>query len=150
MMQASYYDPVNDKIVESRECSEDDLQGLLDAILVLHSDRGHPALELTRDDDTSLSLSTDSEWAFLVWINSLGESFHSVGNDEHEGSSLIFDYFGSWSEAPRQYLVRLEDAIQCVKTFFKTGTADTGNVLFEPDLFTFAAENRARGQLVRY
>lgn len=134
MMQASYFDPVKDEAIETREFSENDVQDLLDTILALRSMRGHPTLELTRADGASLSLSTDGELAYLVWINSLGESFHSVGNDQREGAPLVFDYFGSWSEAPQQYLVRLEDAVQCAKTFFLTGTADTDRVLFEPDL----------------
>jgi hypothetical protein len=133
MMQASYYDPVKDKAVQIREGSEDDIQGLLDVILALRSQRGHPTLELMRGDGASLSLSTDGERAYLVWVNSLGESFHSVGSDQHEGAPLIFDYFGSWSEAPQQYLVTLEDAVQCARTFYLTGTADTDRVLFEPD-----------------
>ena len=132
-MQASYFDPVKDKAIEIQGFSEDDLSGLLDIILALRSQRGHPTLELTRSDGTSLSLSTDGKSAYLVWINSLGESFHSFGNDRREGAPLVFDYFGSWSEAPRQYLVGLEDAVQCTKTFFLTGTADTDRVLFEPD-----------------
>jgi hypothetical protein len=133
MMKASYYDPIKDKAVEVRQCSEDDVQGILDMILGLHSQRGHPTLELVRGDGASLSLSTDGERSYLVWTNSLGDSFHSIGSNEGEGGSLIFDYFGSWSEAPQQYLISLEDAIQCARKFFMTGTADTGRVLFEPD-----------------
>src|ERR1700676_6053 len=98
MMQASYYDPVQDKPVEIRECSEDDVRSLLDVVLALRSQRGHPTLELVCGDGATLSLSTDGERAYLVWINSLGESFHSVGSDQQDGGILIFDYFGSWSE----------------------------------------------------
>jgi Immunity protein Imm1 len=133
MMQASYYDPVKDKIVNIRECSEDDVQGLLEATLAQRSTRGHPTLELMRGDGASLSVSTDGKRAYLVWVNSLGESFHSVGSDPCEGATLIFDYFGSWSEAPQQHLVNLEDAMQCARNFFRTGAADTDRVLFEPD-----------------
>jgi hypothetical protein len=125
MMKASYFDPFKDKAVEVQEFSADDVQGLLDTILGLRSQSGHPTLELTRPDGTSLSLSTDGELAYLVWSNSLGESFHSVGSGGCDGVPLVFDYFGSWSEAPQQYLVRLEDAVQCAKTYSKTGTANT-------------------------
>lgn len=132
-MQASYFDPVNDKTIEAQECLKDDLEGLVDIILALQSQRGHPTLELTRADGASLSLSTDGQRAYLVLTNSLGESFHSVGNEHDEGRPLVFDYFGSWSEAPQLYVVGLEDAVQSIKTFFVTGTADTERVLFEPD-----------------
>lgn len=131
-MRASYYDPVKDEPVEL-ESSEGDIPSLLDLILALQSQRGHPTLELTREDGASLSLSTDGERAYLVWTNSLGESSRSMGNDQHGTIPLVFDYFGSWSEAPQRYLVTIEEAIQCVQTFYHTGTADTDRVLFEPD-----------------
>lgn len=133
MMRASYFNPANEKTVEIEDCSEDDVPGLLNVILALRSQRGHPTLELARAEGATLSLSTDGELAYLVWTNSLGESFHSVGTDQHEGRVLVFDYFGSWSEVPNQYLVALEDAMKCTKPFFQTGTADTTRVLFEPD-----------------
>jgi hypothetical protein len=132
MIQASYYDAVKDEPVV-RESSQDDIENLLRVILALQSQRGHPTLELTRGDGASLSLSTDGERAYLVWTNSLGESFHSVGNDQHGGLQLVFDYFGSWSEAPPRHLVKLEEAVQCVRNFYQHGTADTDRVLFEPD-----------------
>lgn len=133
MMQASYYDPVKDEVVQIREASEKDIQNLLYVILKLRSGRGHPTLELMRGDGASLSLSTDGERAYLVWVDSLGESFHSVGGGQCKGAPLIFDYFGSWSEAPSQYLVAFEDAVQCTRAFYLTGTAGTDRVLFEPD-----------------
>jgi hypothetical protein len=64
------------------------------------SGRGYPTWELARDDGSSLALSTDGTRAFLVWTNSLGESFHSAGHDPTDGEPMVFDYFGSWSEAP--------------------------------------------------
>jgi Immunity protein Imm1 len=131
-MQASYYDPVKDEPVE-QECSEDGIQDLLNVILALQPQRGYPALELMREDGASLSLATDGERALLVYRNSLDESFHSIGNLGDEGPDLIFDYFGSWSEVPQQYLVSLDDAVQCARTFYQTGTADTERVLFESD-----------------
>jgi len=133
MMQASYYNPFKDNVVEIEECSDDGIQGLFDVILAMESQRGHPTLELMHGNGVSLSLSTDGERAYLVWVNSLGESFHSVSDGRYIGP-LIFDYFGSWSEAPQQYLVGIDDAMQCARTFCLTGTADTDRVLFEPDL----------------
>lgn len=131
MMRASYYNSVSDESVE-RECSENDIQDLLNAILALPPKRGCPALDLMREDGTSLSIATDGERALLVHVNSLEESFHSVGNLGDEGSRLVYDYFGSLSEVPQQYLVQLEDAVQSARTFCRTGTAETDRVLFEP------------------
>jgi hypothetical protein len=133
MMRASYFDPANDKAVEIGRCSGADAPGLIDAILALRSRRGHPTLELTTAHGATLSLSTDGELAYLVWTGTLGGSLHSVGNDQDNGEPLVFDYFGSWSEAARQHLVSLEDAVLCTQRFALTGTADTDRVLFEPD-----------------
>jgi hypothetical protein len=133
MTRAAYFDPVDDQTVEVHQCSEEDVLGLLDVVLALRSQRGHPTLELTIADGATSSLSTDGELAYLVWTSSLGDSSHSVGSDQNTGVSLVFDYFGSWSEAPRRCLVRLEDAVRCTQRFLLTGTADTDRVLFEPD-----------------
>lgn len=131
-MQASYFDPANDKAVEIERCSGADVPGFIDAILALRSRRGHPTLELTTAHGATLSLSTDGDLAYLVWTSPLGGSLHSVGSDQNRGGPLVFDYFGSWSEAPRQHLVSLEDAVLCTLRFVLTGTADTDRVLFEP------------------
>ncbi|SRR6266851_4099390 len=130
-MHASYFDPIREIVVESTSNSVDDVTKLLGVVLSLNSQRGHPTLELTRRDGSTLSLSTDGKRAYLVWVNSLGESFHSTGSSD--GEPLVFDYFGSWSEAPASFLVRLDDAMRCAETFVSTGTADTDQVLFEPD-----------------
>ena len=131
-MRASYFDPANDKTVEIGRCSEADVPGLIDAILA-----SIPAWPSDSGADDSawatLSLSTDGELAYLVWTSTLGGSLHSVGNDQDNGEPLVFDYLGSWSEAPRQHLVSLEDAVLCAQRFALTGTADTDPVLFEPD-----------------
>jgi hypothetical protein len=131
LMRASYYDPAKDEAVELTECSPDDLSPLLEMILSLSSKRGHPTLELMRDDASSLAISTDGIRVYLVYVNSLGESFHSIGGSFSE--SMVFDYFGSWSEASASSLVSLEDAKKCAESFTLTGTADTDRVLFEPD-----------------
>ena len=133
-MNVSYFDPRTDKPVGPAECSAAQVPALLDIIQSLDEGRGHPTLEFTRDDGSSLGLSTDGERAFLVWVNSIGESFHSVGGGVKSGDKvMVYDYFGSWSEAPPDWLVPLEDARQCAEKFFRTGTADTEKVLFEPD-----------------
>lgn len=133
MTRASYFDPANDKAVEIVRCSAADAPGLIGAILALRSRRGHPTLELTTTPGATLSLSTDGELAYLMWTSPPGDSLHSVGSDQNRTEPLVFDYFGSWSEAPRQHLVSLEDAVLCAQRFILTGTADTDRVLFESD-----------------
>lgn len=131
-MRAKYYDPATDEVVDAGDCAADGVASLLGVILGLScTQRGYPALELQREDGSSLSLSTDGARVYLVYMNSLGESFHSIGGMGVE--DLVFDYFGSWSEAPASYLVSVDDALECARAFALSGTADTARVLFEPD-----------------
>jgi hypothetical protein len=67
------------------------------------------ALELTHPDGSALTLATDGTRCALVWVNGLGESFHSTGGPP--GPPLVYDYFGSWSEAPPQWAVPVADAL---------------------------------------
>jgi hypothetical protein len=90
-----------------------------------------PALELTSDSGACLLLGTDGVRAVVVWIDGLGEPFMSVGHDEG-GQALVYDYKGSWSEAPAEALVPLADAVACARAFLATGSPDTERVLFTP------------------
>jgi hypothetical protein len=69
--------------------------------------------------------------AFLMWTNSIGETFHSVGADK-AGRPLAFDYFGAWSEAPANRLVALQGAASSAETFLSVGIPDTQSVIFTP------------------
>jgi hypothetical protein len=93
--------------------------------------RSGPAAELVREDGSTLSLGTDGEWAALVWVDSLGDSHHSVGDDR--GSHLVYDYFGSWSEAPVHCQVPLQHAVDAMEQFVQHGTPVTERVIFQPD-----------------
>jgi hypothetical protein len=62
---------------------------------------------LCRLDESTLSLSTDGRRCLVVWANSLDESAHSVG--AQPGPDLVFDYCGSYSEAPNEWTVPIAD-----------------------------------------
>jgi hypothetical protein len=130
-MRASYFDPDRGSAVESSVDSLEGVIALLQTVLTLRSPRGHPTLELVRDDGSSLSFSTDGKRALVVWTNSLGESFHSVGGTEDK--PMVFDYFGSWSETSGSNLVEIDSATDCLANFLKRGVPDSDRVLFEPD-----------------
>jgi hypothetical protein len=104
---------------------------LVRALLTVSSGRGHPAAELLRQDGSSLSIGTDGEWAFLVWIDPLGDGFHSVGHGATK--DLIYDYFGSWSEVQAEFQVPLTDAIEAARQYTLDGTPVTERVLFVPE-----------------
>ncbi len=131
MVQVKYWDPADDSIVTGQLASEQDLPCLLDTVSNLTGTRGHPAVELIRPDGSSLSIATDGPRCFLVWIDSLEASFHSVGGAE--GPVLFFDYFGSWSEAPAEFTVAMAEALECARRFVRSGAPDSESVLFEPD-----------------
>lgn len=78
-MNAVYFDPTANTSVTADVDSSETLISLLEHLSRLRSERGRPTLELVRDGGSSLALSTDGDRAFLVWTDSLGESFHSVG-----------------------------------------------------------------------
>jgi hypothetical protein len=130
-MQASYYNPIEENVIYVLKCSVGDVPILLRTVLSLSTPRGRPTLEFMRDDESTLSLSTNGRQAFLVWIDSIGNSFHSIGSNNDD--SFIFDYFGSYSEALPDSLVALDEAQDCVINFFRTGKPDTGHVMFEAE-----------------
>ena len=130
VVRAAYWDTEEDRVVEVDE-QELSLPDLLGAVLGQAPRRGYPALELTSHSGASLTLGTDGVRAVVVWINSLGEPSMSVGHSE-DGPALVYDYMGSWSEAPADALVTLEDAIACAQRFLTTGSPGTERVIFIP------------------
>jgi hypothetical protein len=126
---ATYWNPDTEELVE-RPASSAQVRELLVSILQLRSAKGHPALELRRDDGSSVALGTDGEWAVISWVDPLGESFSSAG--ESAARRLVYDYFGSWSEAPGTWLVPLADAVRCLESFVLDGSPATERVLFRP------------------
>lgn len=126
---ARYMDPRTEQVVESPIASPGDVATVVSAALALVSGRGRPAIDFQRSDGSTLIYASDGDRALLVWTDSLGASFHSVGG--REGGSLIFDYFGSWSEAPSEHTVTTIAAIDCLVMHVEQGGPGTG-VLFEP------------------
>lgn len=76
-------------------------------------------------------IATDGPRCVLSWVNTLEESFHTVGGTP--GPTLIFDYFGSWSEVPAEFTIATREALACARRFVLDGAPDSDSVLFEPD-----------------
>lgn len=129
MIRAVHWDPGTESAVRSGVSDEGELPGLPGAVLALRSGRGHPALELKRADGSSLTIATDGTRCALVWINALDESFHSTGGPS--GPVLVYDCYGSWSEAPAEWAVPVPDALGCARMFLRHGAPDTESVVFE-------------------
>jgi hypothetical protein len=131
VIRTQYWNPADDSAVAGQLASEEDLPGLLGAVLELGGARGHPALELVRPDGSSLVIATDGARCALLWVNTFEESFHSVGGSA--GPTLVFDYFGSWSEAPAKFTVAARQALECARRFVRGGAPDSDSVVFESD-----------------
>jgi hypothetical protein len=131
--KAVWYDPDWERPAEEQlDPRRPAVSDAIAKVISVRSSRGHPAVEFVRDDGASLSVATDGTRAFLVWTNTLGETFHSVGPDQ-PGPVLVFDYFGSWSEAPANQLVTLQDALGSAESFVRDGIPDTQSVIFAPE-----------------
>ena len=131
MIRTRLFEPTDDSASEGLIGPGWQVSDLIREVLRRSSGRGHPAAELIREDGSSISLGTDGEWAALGWVDSLGESHHSLG--EGGGSDLVYDYFGSWSAAPSDFQVPLADAVAAMEQFAQTGTPVTERVIFQPD-----------------
>ena len=129
-MTAAYWDPSIESSVED-EVSGPEIEQLVTALIARRSRRGVPALELRRVDGSLITVGTDGHRAVVSWTNPLQESFASVGSNE-ASEVLVYDYFGSWTEAPGSALVSLDDALGCLRAFVSTGVPDTDVVLFSP------------------
>lgn len=131
VIRTQYWNPADDSAVTGQLVSEADLPGLLGTVLELSGGRGHPALELVRQDGSALIIATDGPRCALVWVNALKESLHRVGGGP--GPVLVYDYFGSWSEVPAEFTIVTREALECARRFVRIGISNSDSVLFEPD-----------------
>lgn len=130
-MRATYYDPRTGQMVDAAVESIDDFARIAEVVARLKTQRGIPTIELFRHGGSSLGFSSDGERAFLVWVDSLGDSYHTIGGGFDD--VLVFDYLGSWSEAPGEYLVPYMDACEAVGAFLSAGSPVTQSVMFSPE-----------------
>jgi Immunity protein Imm1 len=128
---ASYFDPASHAVVSAEMTGASELNQLLDRVVGIASARGVPAVELQRDDGSALTMGTDGTRACLVWIDSLGHSFHSVGGAP--GAALVYDFMGSQTEVPSEWTVPPVDARAALQTFLTDGSPSDGQILFEAE-----------------
>jgi hypothetical protein len=78
VIRTQYWNPADDSAVTGQIVSGMELRNLFERILGLSGGEGHPALELVREDGSSLVIATDGSRCVLSWVNPLQESFHAL------------------------------------------------------------------------
>jgi hypothetical protein len=130
-VRAEMFNPFDEKVIVIDSPDIGAVEQLIRQWVALGSGRGCPAVELTGPDGASLTLGTDGQRGVLVWVNSLGNSSHTIS--ESAGATLVYDYFGSWPEVPAQSTVSLPDALAAARRFLEVGVPESETLLFELD-----------------
>lgn len=132
-MLARYLPPNSESPIELEVGSSEAVDEILNAAASHKSDRGVPAIELTRAEGSTLVVAQTPLGAVLLWSDSLGESFHSLGSGSALEHTVVFDYFGSYTEVPAEFLVPLERGRAAAHAFFAGENPATIGVVLEPD-----------------
>jgi len=133
-MLARYFDPEADATRERPIADVGEVEALLVDLAGMGSGsgRGMPALELARDDGSALAIGPTPYGDVLMWTDPLEHNFHSIGDRSSEGT-VVFDYFGSYTEVPMDSVVPREVTLRAAYAYLVVGSPDTGELLFEPD-----------------
>jgi Immunity protein Imm1 len=131
MMRVQWFDPRSEQIVKTEATTAEDVLKVIDETGHITSGCGRPSVEVVRDDGAVLAVAGDGVRSYVCWIDSLGDSYSSVGGSFTD--LLVFDHFGSWSEVPGEALITPEQAADCVRAFMTKGHPTTEAVLFTPD-----------------
>jgi Immunity protein Imm1 len=127
-----YYDPTRECSYETNLRTAAELHQALRELAALSGDRGVPALELADAGGGTLAMAQTAEGTLLMYTDPLGASYHSVGSSEACGLSC-FDYFGTSSEVPNEYLVDHDKAIEAAVEYLTVGSLHHSDVVLEPD-----------------
>ena len=107
-MLVRYLPTDSDAPVETDVGSTEALNEVLAAVWSHGSDRGVPAIEMVSEEGSTLVVGQTLLGAVLLWIDSCGNSFHSVGPAGSGEGTVVFDYFGSYTEVPTECVVPLD------------------------------------------
>lgn len=130
---ARYLPPTSESPTEVELGSIEALDEILDTAACQRSDRGVSAVELTREEGSTLVVAQAGSGAVLLWIDSLGRSFHSVGSGSSVKDTVVFDYFGSYTEVPAEFVVPLEFGRASAHAFLVGEHPATTGLALEPD-----------------
>lgn len=110
----------------------------LDEVLAIASastsDLGTPAVELKARGGASLVIAQTGVGMVLSWADSLGGTFHSVGQaNGRESGTMVFDYCGEYTEVPARHVVPYELGRAAARAFVRGEDPTIVGVIFEPD-----------------
>ncbi|WP_165555478.1 Imm1 family immunity protein [Kribbella pittospori] len=91
------------------------------------------AIEVEAADGSSLIVGLAETGVVLLFIDALGNSVHSVGPSSGTGKMVVFDYFGSYTEVPAEYVVSVELGRAAMWEFIRGGDPVVPGLLMEPD-----------------
>lgn len=131
-MLARYYDPATETVREQQVEAAVDVDSVIKQLARTTSDRGSPALELSRGDGSALVVAPTPIGSVLLWTDSLGTSFHSVGESTGDGT-VIFDYFGSYTEVPEIFVIPTSTATAAATAYVQSGSPTSASLSMEPD-----------------
>lgn len=131
-MIGRYLDPISETVVEREVHSVADATSLLDEVRAILSPRGHPVVEFSSNDGSSLGVASTQVGDVLMWADLTGRYFHSVSSEQVDGF-VTFDYFGSLTEAPAQTVVSEALAKVAVTAYIESGSPMTAAIQFVED-----------------
>jgi hypothetical protein len=126
-----YFDPSQQQTIDGDVRGRTEVAELISMISTVSSGSGSPAVELSRHDGSTLVIAPSDERAVLLWTEPGGVTSHTVGDDQ--GESLVFDYFGAYTEMPARFSIPLSAAVGAAGDYLELGSPASGAVRFESD-----------------
>jgi hypothetical protein len=114
-----YFDQGSRRLVERPVDTEADVRAAVDAATDFRTGRGTSIVEVQRGDGSSVTCNADSDRAYLIWIDPLGQSVHSAGGEP--GAPWVHDHLGNWSKVPSEYAVSASMGLEVLVRFVADG-----------------------------
>lgn len=134
MMKTRWNDQSRDTTAEADITSADELYKLVDRLAHegRNSPSGYPGIEFTGSDGSTLVIGFDDDRAILMFADSLGNSFHAIG-DTNNTKSLLFDYFGHHTDVQPDAVIPRSAALFAAERFLAGQPVEAEDLLLEPD-----------------
>lgn len=132
-MLGRYLPPTSNTPIEFEVRSGDALDEFLDGAASQEGERGVPAIELVRGDGSTLVIGQTRLGTVLLLNDTLGESVHSVGSGNLVDETVVFDYFGTYTEVPVGFVVPTDQGRAAALAFLGGQHPASVGLMLEPD-----------------